>query len=113
MADPRRGDIWLGSLDPTVGNEQAGKRPLLIVSDDRFNAGRSGLVIVMPITKHFKNIPFHVALNPPEGGLKVPSFIECEDVRSISRERLQFHLGSVYAETLAAVEDRLRLLLTL
>lgn len=113
MADPRRGEVWLGSLDPVIGHEQAGKRPLLIVSDDYFNAGRAGLVIVVPITSHFKNIPYHVTLSPPEGGLKIMSYVKCEDVRSIARERLEVLWGKVTDEALADVEDRLRLLLNL
>ena len=86
---------------------------MLVVSDDAFNAGRSGLVIVVPLTSHFKNIPYHVAVEPPEGGLKLTSYIKCEDVRSIARERLEVSWGAVSAETLAAVEDRLRLLMRL
>jgi len=113
MADPRRGDVWLGNLDPARGYEQAGKRPLLIISDDHFNAGRSGLVIVVPLTSQFKGIPYHVAVGPPEAGLKVMSYIKCEDVRSIARERLETCWGVVSAETLATIEDRLRLLMSL
>lgn len=113
VADPRRGDVWLGSLDPVIGHEQAGKRPLLVVSDDYFNSSRAGLVIVVPITSRFKNIPYHVALTPPDGGLKVLSYLKCEDVRSIARERLETYWGAVLEETLAEVEDRLRLLMGL
>ncbi len=113
MADPHRGEIWLGNLDPARGREQAGKRLMLILSDDRFNAGRSGLVIVVPLTSHFKRIPYHVAVSPPEAGLKVESYIKCENVRSIARERLETCWGTVSAETLAEVEDRLRLLMGL
>jgi len=78
-----------------------------------FNQGASGLVIVLPITSKDQGIPFHVELNPPEGGLKVRSFVKCEDVRSISVERLEKRWGAVLAETLAAVEDRLRILMGL
>ncbi|MBQ9619305.1 MAG: type II toxin-antitoxin system PemK/MazF family toxin, partial [Neisseriaceae bacterium] len=44
----KRGDIWLVSLDPSVGHEQAGSRPVLIISPDKFNQA-SGLPIVLPI----------------------------------------------------------------
>ncbi|NEP14505.1 MAG: type II toxin-antitoxin system PemK/MazF family toxin [Symploca sp. SIO2C1] len=83
------------------------------ISVDLFNQGASGLVVVLPITSKEKGIPFHVELNPPEGGLKVRSFIKCEDVRSIAVERLEKRWGKVSLETLAAVEDRLRILMGL
>jgi mRNA interferase MazF len=113
MADLRRADVWLGNLDPVTGHEQAGKQPLLIISDDYFNSGRSGLVIVVPITSQFKNIPYHVPLTPPEGGIKILSYVKCEDVRSIATERLELYWGDVSTETLAVVEDRLHLLMSL
>ncbi|MEJ1933096.1 type II toxin-antitoxin system PemK/MazF family toxin, partial [Nostoc sp. NIES-2111] len=88
MSKVSRGEVWLVDLNPVRGHEQAGKRPGLIISVDLFNQSPSGLIIVLPITSKDKGIPFHVEINPPEGGIKVQSFIKCEDVRSISVERL-------------------------
>lgn len=113
MAQLARGEVWLADLNPVKGHEQAGKRPCLIISVDLFNQGAAGLVVVLPITSKDKGIPFHVELNPPEGGLKVRSFVKCEDVRSISVERLEKRWGTISPETLAAVEDRLRILMGL
>ncbi|MCI0489571.1 MAG: type II toxin-antitoxin system PemK/MazF family toxin [Blastocatellia bacterium] len=113
MANPSRGEIWLAELDPARGHEQAGTRPCLIVSDDRLNHGPSGLVIVVPVTSRKKGIPSHVEITPPEGGLNVQSFVKCEDVRSISKERLLQRWGVVSSKTTTAVEDRLRILLAL
>ncbi len=113
MPAPLRGDIWMIDLDPTRGHEQAGKRPALIVSDDVFNSGPAGLVIVLPVTSQAKGIRTHVAVQPPEGGLKKPSFIKCEDVRSVSVERLGKRLGSVSPATMEAVAVRLRILMDL
>ncbi|MFM6280727.1 MAG: type II toxin-antitoxin system PemK/MazF family toxin, partial [Dolichospermum sp.] len=93
--------------------EQAGKRPCLVISVELFNQGASGLVVVLPVTSKNKGIPFHVTIEPPEGGVKIQSFIKCEDVRSISVERLEKPWGTVSPETLALVEDRLRILMGL
>lgn len=112
-ADPAHGEVWMVDLNPTKGHEQAGKRPALIVSVDLFNQGPAGLVVVLPITTKFKGIPFHVAVDPPEGGLNRKSFIKCEDVRSVAKERLSRRCGSVSPQTMIAVEDRLRILLGL
>jgi mRNA interferase MazF len=78
-----------------------------------FNQGASGLVVVLPITSKEKDIPFHVEIAPNNGGLEVKSFIKCEDVRSISVERLDKCWGNVSSEILIAVEDRLKILMGL
>ena len=100
-------------LDPTKGREQTGRRPCLIVSDDRLNRSPAELVIVIPITSKDKQIPSHVEIVPTEGGLQLRSFIKCEDIRSISTDRLINVLGRINASTMDRVEDRLRLLLNL
>ncbi|MDH6098056.1 type II toxin-antitoxin system PemK/MazF family toxin [Anabaenopsis sp. FSS-46] len=113
MAEITRGEIWTVDLNPVRGHEQAGKRPCLVISVDLFNRGASGLVVVLPVTSKDKGIPFHVTVKPPEGGVKIQSFIKCEDVRSISVERLEKRWGTVSPEILTLVEDRLRILMGL
>jgi len=110
---PSRGEIWLVDLNPVRGHEQAATRPALIVSVDPFNHGPADMVVVVPLTTRDKRIPFHVKLTPPEGGVKSISFIKCEDVRSIAKERLIQCLGKVKPETMTAVEERLKILLGL
>ncbi len=113
MVGPARSEVWTVSLDPTRGHEQAGTRPALVVSVDEFNLGPAELVVILPITSRSKGIASHVEIRPPEGGLRVPSWIKCEDIRSISKERLKTRMGTVTGPTLEAVEDRLRILLSL
>ena len=109
----RRGEIWIVDLDPTRGHEQAGRRPALVISVDLFNQSLAGLVIAIPVTSRDKGIRSHVAVPAGEGDPNLPSFIKCEDVRSVSVERLHRRLGSVSAATLEAVEERLRMLMGL
>lgn len=111
MGIPSRGEIWTVNLNPARGHEQAGYRPGLVISVDAFNHGPAGLVVIIPITSKEKGIPFHVAINHLEGGVSKKSFIKCEDIRSISTERLSKCLGKVSIGTLKAVEDRLKILL--
>jgi mRNA interferase MazF len=111
MTEPSRGDVWSVELDPIRGHERAGRRPALIVSVDPFNHGPADLVVAIPITSKAKGIPLHVAISPPEGGLKAPSFIKCEDIRSVSKQRLAKFLGQVSPQTMHEVEDRLAVLL--
>ena len=112
-ADARRGEIWQVNLHPTIGHEPAGTRPALVSSADMFNRGPADLAVVLPITSVRKGISFHVQVTPPEGGLTMLSFVKCEDLRSVSKERFVRRLGQVSAQTLAAVEDRIIILLDL
>src|SRR5436309_11029711 len=109
-AEPRRGDIWSISLDPTQGREQAGTRPALVVSVDKFNHGPADLIVVLPITSKDKKQAIHVAVKPPEGGLSMLSFVKCEDSRSVAKQRLKQFYGTVSAQTMAEVEKRIRIL---
>jgi mRNA interferase MazF len=117
MPDPDRGEVWLADLGTGRGHEQAGQRPVLVVSDAAFNAGLSGLVMVTPLTSKVaksRNIPAHVRLDPPEAGLKTPSVILCDQLRAISKDRLgKAPWGTVSAATRAEVETALRMLLGL
>jgi mRNA interferase MazF len=108
-----RGDIWLADLNPVRGHEQAGRRPVLVVSVDPFNQSRAALVVVVPLTSTQRNIPFHVVVQPPEGGLTNPSYLLCEAVRSISKDRLLTRWGGLQPATMLKVEDRLRVLMGL
>ncbi|KLU61151.1 mRNA interferase endoA [Peptococcaceae bacterium CEB3] len=111
--NPLRGDIWLVDLNPVRGHEQAGTRPALILSVNLFNSGPAGLVVVIPITTRSKGIPFHVEVHPPEGGLTSTSYIKCEDIRSVSKNRLANRLGALSSATIELVEDRIQILLSL
>lgn len=108
-----RGEIWLADLNPVRGHEQAGTRPCVVVSVDGFNTGPVGLVVVLPMTTTDRHVPLHVAVLPPEGGVRRASFIKCEDIRSISTERLVERWGTLEPSTLLDVADRLRVLLEL
>jgi mRNA interferase MazF len=109
--DVARGEIWLVYLDPTRGKEQAGNRPALVVSDDMLNRSAAGLVIVAPLTTRDTGIDSHIPLDPEGDGVKAPSYVVCEQIRAISRERLKKRWGAVSAEKMARVEESIRLLL--
>ena len=112
-AAPSRGEIWIVDLEPVRGHEQGRTRPALVVSVDSFNAGPAELVIVVPLTTVDKQIPTHIMINPPEGGVNRKSFAKCEDIRSISTERLSNRIGRVSSSTLERVENALIILLDL
>lgn len=110
---PLRGEIWLADLDPIRGHEQGGKRPVLIISADAYNSGPAGLAVALPLTKTNRGVPMHPSLAPGEGGLKTQSYILCDAVRSISKDRLIKRWGAATPDTLHQIEDRLRILMGL
>jgi mRNA interferase MazF len=112
---PQRGEVWLVDLNPARGHEQGRERPALIISNDQFNNGPAGLVVVVPLTtKERARMPLRVRIDPPEGGLKETSFALCEAVRSISKKRLlDGPWGQVSSRSLASVAYRVRALLDL
>jgi mRNA interferase MazF len=110
---PLRGEVWMLNFDPTRGREQAGTRAALILSVDVFNAGPAGLVVVLPITSRERGVRSHVAVQPPEAGLNLASYIMCEAVRSVAKERIIRRLGEASTETMSKIEDKLRILLGL
>lgn len=110
---PRRGEVWLATLDPTRGREQRGTRPVLVLSVDRFNEGPADLAIVLPFTSRDRGIPTHVPVRPPEAGVDRPSYVLCEAIRTLSRRRFHKRWGRVGEDTLLRVESVTRILLGL
>lgn len=108
---PRRGEVWLVCFDPTLGREQAGVRPALILSVDQFNSSAAELVTVLPITSKPRAVRTRIMIKPPEAGLSMISYVICEQVRTISIQRLTKSTGMVSAATMNAVETTVRMLL--
>ena len=110
MRLPLRVEVWAVDLNPARGNEQAGRRSCLVISDDIYNQGPAAKHIVLPVTSRHKGIPYHLTVKPPEGGLRLASYIMCDDVRSVSRERFAERLGAVSSDTLRAIKENLEML---
>lgn len=111
QAAPARGEIWYVNLDPVRGHEQTGKRPALVISETTFNRGPAKVVAVLPITSKPRGIISHVEIKPPEGSLKLTSFVMCEQVRTISQERLSKRVGVISSAKLKEIEGILAMLL--
>jgi mRNA interferase MazF len=107
----RRGEIWLVDFGEPIGREQSGRRPAVIVSADRLNDSAAGVVIVVPCTTARRGLPSHVELDPASTGLDELSYAKCEDVKSVSDERLIARLGAAHDEALFAIARALRFLL--
>lgn len=91
----RQGEIWYASLDPVKGSEQAGYRPVVIVSGNLLNK-HLRIVITVPLTTKIKNYTGNPIILPNrENGLKEVSEMLVFHIRSISKERLIEKVGTV------------------
>ncbi|MBE9503789.1 MAG: type II toxin-antitoxin system PemK/MazF family toxin [Proteobacteria bacterium] len=97
MARILRGEIRWADLDPTKGHEQAGRRPVLILSHDVFNE-RSGTVIAMAITSKTQRAGFPLTLELTDTKLPKQSWLKISQVRTLSVERIGKKLGRVSTE---------------
>ena len=106
MARILRGEIRWADLNPTRGSEQAGLRPVLILSHDVFNE-RSGTVIAVAITSQPQRAGFPLTLELESKGLPKRSWVKISQVRTLAVERIGKRLGSATPEELARVVEGL------
>jgi len=106
MAPILRGDIRWAELNPVRGHEQAGTRPVLILSHDVFNE-RSGTVIAMAMTSQEPRAGFPLTLESKAPGLTKRSWIKIAQVRTLSVERIGKKLARASEEEMARVIEGL------
>ena len=106
MARVLRGDIVWADLNPTQGREQAGRRPVLVLSQDVFNE-HSGTVIAVALTSRPQPAGFPLTLELTNPRLPEKSWVKISQVRTLSVERLDPKIGRVSAEELGLVIEGL------
>lgn len=113
--DPRRGELWWVDWAPGRGSEQTGRRPAVIVQTDPANRNpRYPNTIVVTLSSKGRDVPSHVRLEPTEdNGLSDVSFAKCEQVLTISKDRLQDRLGRLGTKDVRRVSAALRTVLAL
>lgn len=110
-----QGDVWLITLDPTVGAEIEKTRPCVIVNDD--NLGKLPLKMVVPITdwkERFSMAPWMVRIEPSNGnGLDKDSAADCFQLRSISEKRFIKRIGKLDGRLVEQIRAALAIVLTI
>lgn len=97
----RQGEIWRANLNPSKGSEQAGFRPVVIISGNLLNE-HLPIVIVVPLTTKVKNYKGNPVLIPSDSnGLKAASEMLVFHIRSVSKDRLVKKIGNISADELA------------
>jgi len=106
MARVRTGNIRWADLNPVRGSEQAGHRPVLVLSHDVFNE-RSGTVIAVAITSHPQRAGFPLTLELKNRGLPRSSWVKISQFRTLAVERVGGRIARVFAEEIDQVVDGL------
>jgi mRNA interferase MazF len=112
---PARGDVFSARLNPTEGSEQAGTRPVVVVSRDSINAN-SAVVVVVPVTDAAnikRTYPSHAFLPKNSGGLKMDSVVKTEQIRAIQVSRFVGYYGRLDKDSVRRVEEALKITLAL
>lgn len=103
--------VFLADLNPTIGSEQRGTRPVMVVSDEEFNR-LMPVVTILPITSLKKGrrvYPNEALLPAGSGGLDMESLVLAHQIRTIAKERLVTQLGAIEDPTqITAIIDALR-----
>jgi mRNA interferase MazF len=103
----QQGEIWFANQNPTQGSEQAGHRPVVVVSGNVVNS-LLNIVIAMPLTTRIKHYKGNVVLQPDAiNGLTEPSEILIFHIRSISQVRLTKKIGIITPEQLTQLTQGL------
>ena len=106
MARILRGDILWADLDPVRGREQAGRRPVLVLSHDVFNE-RSGTVIAVALTSQEPAVGYPLALEIRSVPLPKRSWVKISQIRTLSVERLSNKVGAITPEELDEIIEGL------
>jgi len=106
MAGILRGEVRWADLDPVRGHEQAGQRPVLVLSHDVFNE-RSGTVIAVALTSQEPTAQFPLTLELSARGLPKRSWVKISQIRTLSTERIGRRLARVSPEDLSRVLEGL------
>ena len=106
----KRGDIYRADLDPVVGSEQGGVRPVVIIQNDMGNL-HSPTVIVAAVTTRRKKpgLPVHVSITAEESGLARDSVVLTEQVRTLEKTRLTRYLGTLSDEAMRRIDHALQM----
>ena len=101
----RRSELWMATLDPIRGSEQAGTRPVLILQADPLNVFlRTAVIVPLTSNLNWARFPFCVQVSAGEAGLTVDSVALCHQARAIDKTRLIRRMGELSPTTLIQVE---------
>jgi|GEM_PF-453912 len=104
----KRGDIFYADLSGTIGSEQGGIRPVLVVQNDAGNLHSPTIIIVPISTAGKRNLPVHIRIGK-SGGLSRDSTVFLEQIRTIDRQRIRHYVGTLNDEMMRKIDDAIKI----
>ena len=110
----QKGDVYRADLNPVVGSEQAGLRPVVVVQNSVLNRLKR-TVVVVPFTTNLRRaeLPSGVLVSHGEGGLDQDSVALCHQVRVLDKSRLTTRLGKLALASIAKIDETLKFVMDL
>jgi mRNA interferase MazF len=111
----RRGDLYWVDWSPARGSEQMGLRPALVVQLDSANRNPNyPNTIVVTVSRSGRDVPSHVLIEPtPANGLRDRSYAKCEQILTVSKDRLADHIGDVTPEVMDRIAQAMKRILAI
>ena len=101
----KRGDVYYADLDPVIGSEQNGHRPIIVIQNDLGNLYSPTTIAAMVTSSQKKKLPTHVNVIDEGSGLTSDSIVMLEQIRTIDKQRLGSMIGHVSDETMELIEN--------
>lgn len=101
----KRGDVYYADLDPVIGSEQNGHRPIIVLQNDIGNLYSPTTIAAMVTSSQKKKLPTHVHVIDESSGLTDDSIVMLEHIRTIDKQRLGSMIGHISAETMELIEN--------
>lgn len=108
-----RGEVYSVDLGQPIGHEPGFSRPGVVVSVDLLNNGPGGLVMVVPITSAAYGLRSHIEVEPGTSGLEHTSYARCDQLRTVSTDRLRTRWGVIAPDQMRSIDQALRFVLDL
>ena len=105
-----RGEIYYANMEPHVGSEQGGERPVVVLQNDTGNKHSPTLIIATLTSRVDKklSLPTHVLLDQ-NSGLRVPSIVQLEQIFTLDKQRMQRFVGQASSEDMDRIEAALKI----
>lgn len=106
----KRGDIFYADLNPVVGSEQGGVRPVIVIQNNVGNK-YSPTIIIAAITSQINKarLPTHVEITAPHFGLPKDSVVLLEQIRTIDKKRLREKIGRFNDDMMEQIDEGLKI----
>ena len=103
----KRGDVYYANLDPCIGSEQKGHRPVVVIQNDIGNMYSPTTIAAMITSSQKKKLPTHVHVEDIESGLTKDSIVMLEQIRTIDKKRLREHIGMLDSQQILTADNAL------